>query len=382
MYSIYIKNENKYYTHKILEYIALFHEPTELYVSSIENLNGNGINDNKTTINYEFMSSKPITINHNNNKIHIENTQSYQEQQLSDGVYYQNTCIKMSGDSKKILEDFIIEIYKYFEFKTDRKRIDKKILIFKYDFGWIQSHIVNERPIETIYLPDDNLKKILDDINYFKSKEVIQRYQELALTHKRTYLFHGIPGSGKSSLVRGIASQFNMSISILDFDNELTDKSLRNAFKKLPENTILLLEDIDCLFNERKSHDSMKNSLTFSGLLNALDGVVQNNNTIIIITTNHVEVLDIALKRRLDVSIEFTYVKKPQVKTMFEKFFPNKIENFDKFYDSIKNLKLNTNILQKFFSRHLFDDNIIEYINELEQATKFEIQSSNKDLYN
>ena len=42
---------------------------------------------------------------------------------------------------------------------------------------------------------------------------------------------------------------------------------------RVPDKTILLLEDIDCAFTRRKQTGGKDSGLTFSGLLNALDGV-------------------------------------------------------------------------------------------------------------
>ena len=77
----------------------------------------------------------------------------------------------------------------------------------------------------------------------------------------------------------------------------MNDKSLFRALKCMPEKTILLLEDIDVLFKERKENDNFKSSLSFSGLINGLDGCGSVNKQIIFMTTNYVCNLDCALKR-------------------------------------------------------------------------------------
>ena len=41
----------------------------------------------------------------------------------------------------------------------------------------------------------------------------------------------------------------------------------------------------------------MKNAITFSALLNTLDGIAHSHGQIVIMTTNHPLVLDSALKR-------------------------------------------------------------------------------------
>ena len=45
------------------------------------------------------------------------------------------------------------------------------------------------------------------------------------------------------------------------------------AVSSMPKKCILLLEDIDSLFVDRKPNDSNKSLVSFSGILNILDGM-------------------------------------------------------------------------------------------------------------
>merc|ERR1711920_1009910 len=64
--------------------------------------------------------------------------------------------------------------------------------------------------------------------------------------------------------------------------------------------------------------------LTFTGLLNALDGVGKANGQIFILTTNYRDRLDAALIRngRIDVHIEFKSASDDQICGMFQRFYP------------------------------------------------------------
>lgn len=64
--------------------------------------------------------------------------------------------------------------------------------------------------------------------------------------------------------------------------------------------------------------------MTFSGLLNALDGVRSQEGRILMMTTNHKEKLDPALLRpgRTDIHVELTHASEKQMKGLFKKFFP------------------------------------------------------------
>ena len=63
---------------------------------------------------------------------------------------------------------------------------------------------------------------------------------------------------------------------------------------------------------------------SFSGLLNALDGVAAQEGRVVFMTTNHREVLDPALIRpgRIDVAFELSYAGVDELRRMIERFFP------------------------------------------------------------
>merc|ERR1712146_608430 len=87
---------------------------------------------------------------------------------------------------------------------------------------------------------------------------------------------------------------------------------------------ILLLEDIDCLFGDRES----KTNISFSTILNVLDGFASKNRLITFMTTNYFNKLESALKRpgRIDYIHEFKYATKKQAKDMYNSYFENRNE--------------------------------------------------------
>lgn len=104
----------------------------------------------------------------------------------------------------------------------------------------------------------------------------------------------------------------------------INDSSLTTLLGRIPARSILLLEDIDAAFTRSTSRDNEStgapdtskktagpekkeesdskastdtNTLTLSGLLNALDGMQASESRILFCTTNHLERLDPALSR-------------------------------------------------------------------------------------
>lgn len=105
----------------------------------------------------------------------------------------------------------------------------------------------------------------------------------------------------------------------------LTDDKLNHLLGLVPDRSFVLLEDIDSAFTRRvqTSEDGFKSSVTFSGLLNALDGVTSSEERIIFMTTNHYERLDPALIRpgRVDLHELLDDAAGEQAYRLFVKFY-------------------------------------------------------------
>ncbi len=77
------------------------------------------------------------------------------------------------------------------------------------------------------------------------------------------------------------------------------------------------------LFNENRKSEN-PSTLTFSGLLNALDGLVSTDGVVTVMTTNHIDRLDPALIRagRVDRRFEFRPPTREQISDLFASFYP------------------------------------------------------------
>jgi len=101
----------------------------------------------------------------------------------------------------------------------------------------------------------------------------------------------------------------------------------------------MVLEDIDSAFSgrDRSTEKGFQSSITISGLLNALDGVVASEGRIIFMTTNHPEKLDAALIRpgRVDVKEYLGWATPYQIQQMFLRFYGGSEEMADEFVSAI-----------------------------------------------
>ena len=127
----------------------------------------------------------------------------------------------------------------------------------------------------------------------------------------------------------------------------MSDDRLQHRLADAPENSIILLEDIDAAFPSREINEQSfdpkelekkkinesayqgLNRLTFSGLLNAIDGVTSTEGRIVFMTTNYRNRLDSALIRpgRVDLEEYIGHNSQRQCVKMFENFYPDHIKH-------------------------------------------------------
>jgi mitochondrial chaperone BCS1 len=175
-----------------------------------------------------------------------------------------------------------------------------------------------KRRRETLAIDTQIETELFQDLDRFlKSRDL---YRQRGIPWRRGYLLYGPPGTGKSSLIQAIASHYDrqlVSLSLTDMD----DSALLRAWSEITATSIVALEDIDSVFSGRQP----LGELSFSALLNTLDGAGAVEGSITILTTNHREQLDPALIRpgRCDREFELGYLSAETCAKMFGCFFPD-----------------------------------------------------------
>mgnify|MGYP000105317139 FL=1 len=368
--------------------------------------------DNLIQIIIKYASHLLKDVNHKvfvgyNNKSHHFNPEIY----INYGEYeipFNNTSIKLNYSyyDKPLATSSTIDIFKHLiisnnenyhilesfikqarEYQLESKNT-KKVICYMMTHGtWrILSH-QDKREMKTIYLEQKVKDNLIRDIHYFLTHPEI--YLNLGIPYKRNYLLEGIPGTGKTSLILAVASYFNMNIGILSLNKDLDDFSFMKSISNIPDDTILVLEDIDALFD-----DDRETCLSFSGLLNILDGLARQIKLIIFMTTNHINKLNKSLKRagRVDYKIHFDFCNQIQIKEIINSFFPDlELNTINEFIKQIKTFKLTPAMLQTYFQRILFMNNlenentieskIINEINILNQISQEFMEDYQTSLY-
>jgi len=188
------------------------------------------------------------------------------------------------------------------------------------------------RPFDSVILDGEVAEKVLGDVKDFLLNH--RWYMERGIPYRRGYLLHGPPGCGKSSYVMALAGALEYNITILNLgDPSMTDDRLLHLLAVVPPRCLVLLEDVDMAVAKRADANSSDTGahagvtpISFSGLLNALDGVAATEERIIFMTTNNYEELPEVLIRpgRVDLKIYIGLATKSQARRMYLKFFPGK----------------------------------------------------------
>lgn len=198
--------------------------------------------------------------------------------------------------------------------------------------------------LSQVELPETHVgaPALLRDVARFLESE--RWYAQRGIPYRRGYLIHGPPGSGKTMLAAAVASELRLKVYAVDLAHgALSDEALATLFDDVPSRSIILLERVDRAFDGRQrtfgaaaassaastttvSSDGAGGggALTFSGLLNVLDGVLATEGCVTIFTAEKgPAALDHALMRpgRCDYTIELPAAQPDTAARLFFRFF-------------------------------------------------------------
>lgn len=235
--------------------------------------------------------------------------------------------------------------------RNDSRESSRFFMAERYG-SWRRREDIEPRALDTVILRDGQKEALVQDITEFLSLR--DRYMKFGIPYHRGYLFHGPPGTGKTSLAKALANHFDLDIYYVPISDLEKDTSLLQLVAGVEPGSVLLLEDVDVLHAARERNDD-EQGVTLSGLLNALDGVSTPSGLITILTTNFREVLDDALLRpgRVDRDEEITWMDDDQLERLVEQFVGQRVR-----LPRLKDRKLAPADVMEVIKRHLLQPDV------------------------
>lgn len=129
----------------------------------------------------------------------------------------------------------------------------KTLKLFTVDFDkilgkrsdmWSSISLDHPATFDTIAMDAELKNTILEDLERFIRRK--DYYRKVGKAWKRGYLLYGPPGTGKSSLIAAMANYLNFDIYDLELTENVSNSDLRTLLLSIANQSILVVEDIDC----------------------------------------------------------------------------------------------------------------------------------------
>lgn len=241
--------------------------------------------------------------------------------------------ITMLGRDRQILLD-LIEEFKY-------RPPTEQLGVYSWrNECWCRSQDIPMRPLNTVMIDKNTKESLLQNLTQWKESR--EWYESRGLPYKITCLLRGEPGTGKTSLIKALASHFGMNVCVINL-HKMTDETFPEALTEAEPNSIIVIEDFDSthatrarttLVKKDEPSDKAKNlldevgsmafGLTLSGILNSLDGIVSLHNKVVFLTTNAYDGIDPAVLRkgRIDHIYEIGKLQNAEIREYIQLMFP------------------------------------------------------------
>lgn len=293
------------------------------------------------------------------------------------------TITMFGRDQKKILE--LIEDFRY-------RRPDGELNVYSFGTdGWYRTATIKRKDLKTVVINAKLKQEIISTIEEFINNP--DWYYQRGIPCKETFIFHGKPGTGKTSLIRALSSHFGRNIYQLDI-SMLSGATFGRAIQSVPAGSFVLIEDFDSAsaVKKRASDPDEKakksvlesassgiappssgfekmleeeNRANMSQILNTLDGIVSLDNILIFLSTNKLHEIDPAIirKGRVDHIHELKYLEDDEIREYAALMYPDCSIGKEMHFEPIAGCDI-----QDLFKRN--KDDFVSFFNSLKRVEK------------
>lgn len=241
----------------------------------------------------------------------------------------------------------IYSLFEEFKYKKD----NGELAVYRNgEHGWKQVKRIRKRELKTTIIEKDIKETLLKEIDFLINNR--SWFDDKGLPYKKTIVLHGIPGTGKTSIISALASHFNRNICIINISS-VTNSKFEALMQEVPPNSFVIIEDFDTVGSTKKRKSKVKkitksknnpsdeileetpavqeedeepfSLLNLTTILNSLDGIIRLDDVVVFLTTNHIEKIDPAILRkgRVDHTYEIKKFKHVEVLEYIQLMYPD-----------------------------------------------------------
>ena len=302
--------------------------------------------------------------------------------------------IEVEKEDDTFLEHFLkVCMDQYISY--NKKKASKRYIYQNMNGQWEKIAEQSERMSDTIVLKNNDKEELVEEVQHFLNNK--EWYVNHGFLYSIGILLHGSPGTGKTSLIRYISSVSSRHTHYLRLSQIHSEQEFNTLLKNVNlAETVLVMEDIDCAgtmvhnrdkiyaqLQEKEDNEAKMNEkqpikiiidntkqtnkdllmqqdkITLDVLLNILDGTLTTPGQIIVMTTNHKEILDNALIRpgRIDINLELIKCNKDMIIRLCKNFYKkdNLPENIMELINKIPELTYSPAHIMNIFRKYKMD---------------------------
>jgi len=159
---------------------------------------------------------------------------------------------------------------------------------------------------EDVILPKETLAVLDRNVGGFMNAR--EQLKALRFQARKGILFYGPPGTGKTYTIHYLASQLPNHTTLLVTAEQVGLLGEYFQLARFLQPSIMVIEDVDLIARERTHMYGPADELLLNKLLNEMDGLREDADVLLILTTNRPEQIEPALVSRpgrIDQAIEF-----------------------------------------------------------------------------